>query len=674
MPEVPAVPGSLSDHHDRAGGLAEAVAEVFADNGTLATALPGFEPRDGQRQMAAALADTLTSGGVLLVEAGTGTGKTIAYLIPALLSGKRVLISTGTKTLQEQILSKDIPAVAATLGRPIRATVMKGRANYLCLHRLETAKSSLFKTAADAFAFRQIEEWAQETEDGDRAELSDLPDDIGIWTELTATTEQCLGQECTRYAECFVTKMRQRAAESELVIVNHHLLCADGSVRESGFAEVIPETDVLVIDEAHQLEDVATQYFGFGISQERFEALARDAERAAAATPGVGGDAVATEADRLAELRKDTERLRDAARAFFTALHSASFKLGSPGSSERARFTPEQSDPLHAETAALFAALETLEATITLTPNASEELLGIGRRAGVAREETARLISADDPMYVFFVEMRGRHASLRAAPIDVSQIVRKLLLERSEATALTSATLTVEGTFDYVRGRLGIDDARELRLPSEFNYREQAIIYLPRRMPDPRAPEYGEQAAREMFALMRRTEGRAFLLFTSYAAMRQAHSLISPHAEWPLLMQGEAPRSALLDMFRRTPHAVLFATASFWQGVDVPGDALTCVVIDKLPFASPGDPITAARLDAIKASGGSPFDDYQVPLATLTLLQGMGRLIRSRSDRGVLAILDPRLRTKGYGRRFLASFPPAPITHDLSLVERFLNA
>jgi len=650
VPDVPALPG----------GLSELVAAVFADGGALSSALQGFEPREGQRRMAAALAGTLTSNGTLLVEAGTGTGKTIAYLIPALMSGRRVLISTGTKTLQEQILSKDIPAAAAALGRPVRATVMKGRANYLCLHRLEHAKAGTFKTLGDVAAFKIIEGWAQDTESGDRAEIHDLSDDTAVWSELTATTEQCLGSECPQFGDCFVMKMRQRAAESELVIVNHHLLCADGAVRQGGFAEVIPETDVLVIDEAHQLEDVATQYFGFGISHDRFDSIARDAERAAP--------------PEAADLKRDADRLRGASLTFFGGLHASAFRLGSPGGSERVRFTEEHALAVADDVAALKDALEAIEATIALTKDASEDLLSVGRRADHARGDTALLTHADDPSFVFFVEMRGRHASLRAAPIDVSKIVKPLLLDRAQATVLTSATLAVEGKFDYVRGRLGIDDADELRLPSEFDYRDQAIIYLPRRMPDPRSPEYAEQAAREMFALMRRTQGRAFLLFTSYAAMRTAYSLISPHAEWPLLMQGDAPRSALLESFRRTPHAVLFATASFWQGVDVPGDALSCVVIDKLPFASPGDPITAARLDAITAAGGSPFDDYQVPLATLTLLQGMGRLIRSRQDRGVLAILDPRLRTKGYGRRFLASFPPAPITHDLALVERFLAA
>jgi len=656
VPEVPALPGSLS----------ELVAGVFADGGALSSAMQGFEPRDGQRRMAAALAAAITSSGTLLVEAGTGTGKTLAYLIPALLSGRRVLISTGTKTLQEQILNKDIPAVEAALGRPVRATVMKGRSNYLCLHRLEHAKAGTFKTLADVSAYRIIDAWAEETESGDRAEIRDLPDDTPVWSELTATTEQCLGSECPKFGDCFVMKMRQRAAESELVIVNHHLLCADGSVRQSGFAEVIPETDVIVIDEAHQLEDVATQYFGFGIGHDRFDTIAHDAERAAA-VPGA-------DADRAADIKRDGERLRDASRAFFAALHASAFRLGAPGSSERVRFTEEHATAIAAEVAALKAALESLEGTIALAKDASEELLAVARRAEHARGDTALLTHADDPAFVFFVEMRGRHASLRAAPIDVSTIVRTLLLERAQATVLTSATLAVEGKFSYVRGRLGIQEAEELLLPSEFDYRDQAIIYLPRRMPDPRSPEYGDAAAREMFALMRRTQGRGFLLFTSYAAMRHAYGLISPHAEWPLLMQGDAPRSVLLDNFRHTPHAVLFATASFWQGVDVPGDALSCVVIDKLPFASPGDPITAARLDAITAAGGSPFDEYQVPLATLTLLQGMGRLIRSRQDRGVLAILDPRLRTKGYGRRFLASFPPAPITHDLALVERFLAA
>ncbi len=614
--------------------------------------------------MAAAVGRTLQHGGVLLAEAGTGTGKTLAYLVPAILHRQRVLISTGTKNLQEQIYFKDIPAVQTALGVSFTATYMKGRANYLCLHRLDQLRAA--PHAAPDF-ISMMDEWRRVTESGDRAELSELPEDSALWHDVSATAETCLGSDCPQYRECYVTKMRQRAAESDVVIVNHHLLCADASVRQSTYGEVIPDCHYAVIDEAHQLEDVATQYFGISVSNYRVADLVRDAERALN---------LGEIADDGSELRHEITHIDDHSHAFFGALAMARHSRG--GLEERLRIGPDWFGDIVDQGLALVASLDTFAASMTRRAGTeeagaqiNEDAATLARRAVELRDHLRFLLEASDPGFVYFLETRNRGVFLRAAPIDVSALIREMLFDRMRATVMTSATLTVEGSFDYVKGRLGVDDAESLRVPSEFDFSEQAILYLPRKMPSPKSPDFADAVARETIELLTRTQGRAFVLFTSYSMLRAVRERVERELPYPLIVQGNAPRSVLLNQFRATPNAVLFATSSFWQGVDVVGEQLSCVIIDKLPFASPGDPITAARIEAILNDGGDAFQDYQVPLAVLAMLQGLGRLIRHRTDRGVLAVLDPRLRTMSYGRRFLDSFPPAPITHDLGAVARF---
>jgi ATP-dependent DNA helicase DinG len=677
VPEVPAVPRAVTS---------AAVEAAFAAGGPIAAALPGFEPRPGQLEMAGAVSAVFAQGGVLLAEAGTGTGKTLAYLVPAILSRQRVLVSTGTKNLQEQIYFKDLPILRSSLGVPFTSTYMKGRGNYLCLHRFDAYRDALnaggasgFTPTLDGFSrssrmgpadetiyIRLIDEWRRQTETGDRAEIEDLPEDLPLWKEIAATSENCIGAECPQHNTCFVTRMRQRAAESDVVIVNHHLLCADAAVRQSEHGEVIPDCRYAIVDEAHQLEDVATQYFGIAVSNYRVDDLARDLDRAV-------GAKLVPDQDQADGLGDDAGRLRDRAREFFAAVQMVRFDVpGVGGAESRIRVGGAQMLKVAEEAAALLRALQALEADVALAREAPVDVLALGTRAAELRKDLAFLLGADDAGFVYYLEVRGRGVFLRASPIDVSAIVRELLIDRMKATVLTSATLAVDGSFEYVRGRLGIRRARELRLASEFDYATQAILYLPKRMPDPRSREFAAAAAREVVEIVKRTRGRAFVLFTSYATLREVEAMASDEIEYPILVQGAAPRSALLRDFKATPNAVLLATSSFWQGVDVVGEALSCVIIDKLPFASPGDPITAARIEAITARGGSAFGEYQIPLAVLALQQGLGRLLRHRQDRGVLAVLDPRLRTMGYGRRFLASLPPAPVTHDLGAIERFL--
>jgi len=663
--------------------LSTAVASAFAAGGAVACAVEGYEEREGQIAMALAVADVIEHGGTLIAEAGTGTGKTLAYLIPAILSGKRVLVSTGTKNLQEQIFFKDLPSLQQALNRPISATLMKGRSNYLCLHRFEsyrdgvegnTSAGGRLIESGDRVMLPVINQWAKKTTTGDRAELRDLPEDLPLWKDIAADAETCLGSECPRYGDCFVTLMRQRAAESDVVIVNHHLLCADAQLRKSAYGEVIPSCATLVVDEAHQLEDVATQYFGIAISNFRIEDLLRDV------SASVGRGFTPRQSDEIAQA---VTRVSERSRIFFTALSMARMEAAE----SKARYTSETFIDYFQDGAMLAGALEGLEASLTLAaglkgPRRSDEgvaqssdevLLTLARRARDLHDDLTFLIRASDTDFVYYVESRGRGLFLRASPIDVSRLAKEALFDRMRTTVLTSATLAVDGSFEYVKSRLGIRDANQVRVPSEFDYARQALLYLPRRIPSPKAPTFSAAAAREVIEILKRSRGRAFVLFTSYAMLRAVQQFVEMSLPFPILVQGTAPRSTLIEQFRSTPNAVLLATSSFWQGVDVVGDALSCVIIDKLPFASPGDPITAARIESIKMRGGDAFADYQVPLAILALQQGLGRLIRHRGDRGVLAILDPRLRTMGYGRRFLDSLPPAPVTQDLAAVERFFG-
>jgi len=713
--EVPALPRAdeLTAHASAAPpaeSLEERVAQVFAPGGPLARALPGFEPRTGQVAMASAVARSLEGGGTLLVEAGTGTGKTLAYLVPAILSRQRVLVSTGTKNLQEQIFFKDLPSLRETLGVPFTAAYMKGRANYLCLQRLDEACGEARTSAERSWAgvggraareatrrlpqmltdtvfLPIIRRWASKTETGDRAELTDLPEDVPIWQDVSAAAETCIGRDCPRHDECFVTRMRQRAAEADIVVVNHHLLCADAAVRHSAYGEVIPSCGHAIVDEAHQLEDVATQYFGRSVSTFRVDDLLRDVERALV---------IGLPPDRRAVVALGVRRVREHALACFDTVAEAhrARAVGRGRADERVRATALSLAPAADAAAALMAALGELESAITgvaaliaagVASTEQDEsaepgtepapdgdaLAALARRCNELRVDVRFLTEADDPDYVFYVEVRGRGLFLRASPIEVAAIVRDMLVERMRATVLTSATLTVDGTFEHIRTRLGLGGCEKLRLLSEYDYARQTILYLPKQMPDPRSPDYALAVGREVVDLLTRTRGRAFVLFTSYASLRAVQAVAELSLRYPILAQGTAPRTQLMDQFRTTPNAVLFATSSFWQGVDVAGEALSCVIIDKLPFASPAEPITSARIEAIRARGGEPFSEYQVPLAILALLQGLGRLIRHRQDRGVLAVLDPRLRTKGYGQRFMASLPPAPVVSDLDTVEAF---
>ena len=620
-------------------------------------------------EMARAIERAFTEKRHLIVEAGTGTGKTLAYLLPALRLGQRVIVSTGTRNLQEQIFFKDIPILESLLG-PLQVSYMKGRGNYLCRHKLYALRDQPILTGVELVdQFATIREWEQTTEHGDRAELSTLPENSPLWSRLDARGEACLGSSCPNYEACFITQMRRRALESDIVIVNHHLFFADLALRRQAQnapdAGVLPEAAAVVFDEAHDLEEIASSYFGVSVSNFRFEELARDVEILLRAKRALS-----------ASLTAAAELIRERARMFFATLPEPKAAEGRMPFANREEFLEESGDVY----LGVLNALERLTGELERLRGV-EEASGLKRRTAELRTQLEFLMQSTDRGFVFWIERRGaagmRQAGsvwLQATPIDVASLLAHDLFETVPSVVLTSATLTVQGNFDHIRGRLGMTTARELVVPSHFRYGEQALLYLPPEMPDPREANFTRAAVEKIREVLEITQGRAFCLFTSYSQMRQVHEQLLARVGFPLLLQGTAPRNALLEEFRVTPNAVLLGTSSFWQGVDVQGEQLSCVIVDKLPFAVPSDPVVAARMKAIEAEGGNPFAEYQVPTAVISLKQGFGRLIRSLNDRGVLVLLDPRLQRQRYGRVFLESLPPYRVTQKIADVEAFFQS
>jgi len=612
--------------------------------GHVTQAVPGYEPRAAQLDMARAVLEALRSQGTLLVEAGTGTGKTLAYLIPALLSGKKIVISTGTKTLQDQIVQRDLPLLSRVWPDEVSAACMKGLPNYLCLRRFEEFRRSAASVHGEASrALPLIEHFRQVSLTGDRAELAELELSAAIWQEVSSSSETRVGAKCRHHAECFVTRMRRQAEEARLVIVNHHLFFADLALRGPHAGGVIPNYDAVIFDEAHMIEDIATDFFGVSVSTSKIEVLLRDAERAFVA----------------AGLFAHGERLLSA-----VGLTAARFFETLPrpraGESGRVPLMPEtflqrMQEPMFA----LDNALDALQWFAHNEQAESEAVAQIARRAELIRNQVALIADGGPGDHVTWTLTRGRSVSIGASPVEVGSVLSERLFLHGGATILTSATLSTSGSFEYVKARWGVQDARELSLPSPFDYQEQAALYLPRGLGDPRDTSFLDRAADEVRALVELTDGGAFVLCTSLRAMHQLAARTRPHLRQRVLVQGEAPNASLLDTFRADGNAVLFATAGFWQGVDVPGHALRLVIIDKLPFEVPSDPLVSARCTRLKARGQEPFMHYLVPAAALTLKQGFGRLIRSRADRGIVALLDERVSTKGYGKVFLRSLPAA---------------
>jgi ATP-dependent DNA helicase DinG len=630
--------------------------EVFGAEGPLARAIPGYAYRSEQAVMAAAVGRALRQSEPLIVEAGTGIGKTFAYLVPALLSGLHIIISTGTRTLQDQLFHRDVPLLARALGMPVKMALLKGRANYLCRHRLDLAtvqKSLIPGERGAARLLARVSRWAAVTKSGDLSELTDLPEQSPAWPLMTSTRENCLGQECPQFSRCHVFDARRNAQSAAIVVVNHHLLLADLALKNEGFGDLLPGAEAVILDEAHQVPDIAAQFFGENWSVRQVQLLMRDI---------------------TAELSAAAIRAPSIVEAV----------LGIDAHLEALRFALRRGAGRYEWSDLPDAFLESLPDIETALSDVADQLNGLGGGAGTANcarraaglaNGLAALRELPEEAGLRWVEAGANGMLLQFTPFEIAERLREYVESRPCAWVFTSATLAIGDDFSHFAARVGLPEARTLRIESPFDYRTQARLFLPPRMPDPAHPSYADKFIDACAPLLEASGGRAFLLYTSYRALAEGVRALKarfPNPDFPVLVQGEAPREALLNRFRDLGNAVLLATGSFWEGVDVKGEALSIVAIDKLPFAAPDDPLLKARLEGIRRRGGNPFFEYQLPQAVLALKQGVGRLIRDFDDFGVIVIGDPRLTTKNYGRAFLDSMPPSPIVTDASIAAKFL--
>ncbi len=653
------------------------IEDYFMKDGVLKKTLAYFEYRREQLVMAKRVYSAFEKGGLLIVEAQTGTGKTLAYLIPAILSGKKTVISTGTKNLQEQIFKKDIPFLQKELGLNFRASCMKGSANYICYKKFKYfMKQGSFEFKREFRYFGKVVDWLETTDSGDIEELTDIPEKLSFIRQITSSSEQCTGQKCPNFKECFITRMRERSLAADIIIINHHLFFADLAVKEKSAMFVVPHYQAVIFDEAHQLEDTASSYFGVSTSNYKVDELSRDIKFAMSA------QSIADKrlTDILSELvQRGTEFFNQF--SGFARFDKVTFKLKDLLRANR--------QPVFHALEKLLTSLDILISHIQVMNDKKDDMLNCLHRAKECKDELMFVMDMSDDNYVYWCEVRRRGSFVKATPIDVSGILEEALFNKQERIVLTSATLAADNGFEYIKERLGItrhgaqgedavvDDNRcaqdELILPSPFDFSNRALCYLPRVKCEPNAPGFARESAGHILELITACRGRTFALFTSNRNMNEVYGLIKDKIPFRTFIQGEKPKSTILKEFIKDKSSVLFATMSFWEGVDVQGDALVCVIIDKLPFASPGDPLVEAKINLIKHAGGNPFFDFQLPQAVITLKQGLGRLIRKTDDYGILCILDKRLVTKGYGRKFKASIPNARTTSDIRQVTEFLT-
>ncbi|PMQ07235.1 hypothetical protein DyAD56_00530 [Dyella sp. AD56] len=637
----------MIDHED--------VAALLGTEGPFARELPNFAPRAAQQAMARAVQHAIAERETLIAEAGTGTGKTFAYLVPALLSGERVIVSTGTKALQDQLYFRDLPRVRSVLDTRLKMALLKGRSNYLCLYRLDqTVREGATFDRTQASQLAAVRAWSARTRRGDRMELAEVPEESPLWPRVTSTPENCLGVECPFYDDCHVIKARREAQEADLVVVNHHLLFADLALKQEGFGEILPGASAFILDEAHQIPELAGQFFSQSISARQLTDLAQDS---LAECNGVTGA--------IGLVPEPVEAMQDAVRKLRLAMDA----LPERGPFHQLESKRDIGDALH-ELREVLAALTDVLAS---QAERSRGFANAHERAALISERLDRIAERGSERDVRWYELFPRGFALHATPLDLAAPLRAMRAQTQAAWIYTSATLSVSSSFDHFARQLGLDEPQTLQVESPFDYEKQALCYLPAGLPDPSARDYTDRVIESVLPVLHASHGRAFLLFTSHRALRRAAELLQERVPWPLFVQGSAPRHRLLDEFRHSGHGVLLGAASFWEGVDVAGEALSVVVIDKLPFASPDDPVLQARLEALEQSGINPFMGWQVPSAVIALKQGAGRLIRDVHDRGVLVLCDPRLTTKGYGRLFLKSLPAMPRTKELAEVQAFFD-